>query len=78
MASLAKLLLETPHSLHDVLPSAEGRGADEALTTWAEAGSRGRDQVALLKDLGKDIPGLLARETNPNVGGVGAPVDLEA
>mmetsp|Transcript_11020 Transcript_11020/g.20021 ORF Transcript_11020/g.20021 Transcript_11020/m.20021 type:complete len:261 (+) Transcript_11020:165-947(+) len=72
---LAFLLLAVGHlealgSLKDVLTFSESAGADEALSGRAKPTTGGGDDVALLKDLGENVPRGLAREPHPDVRGV--------
>lgn len=56
----------------------ESARADEALATGAKPTARRRHDVALLQNLGEHIPARPAREPDPNVGSVDAPVHGEA
>ena len=59
-------------------PVAEGARPHEPLSGGAEAAARGGHNVAPLQDLSKHIPGGLAREADPDVGGVLSAVHGEA
>ena len=60
------------------LPVAKGAGPDEALARGAEAAARSGHDVALLQDLRKHVPGGLAGEADPDVGGVLSSIHREA
>lgn len=49
-------------------PVTEGTGSDEPLSCRAETAAGCGHDVAALQDLGKDVPGGLAREAHPDIG----------
>ena len=59
-------------------PVTKRAGSDKALSCRAKAAAGGGHDVAALQNLGKDVPGGLAREAHPDIGRVLTTIHREA